>query len=127
MANFQPRYYSYSTRYPESGQRIKFGNSYGFTATPTAPDQRVFMLKLQGMEYFLLPDGSLDLTTTLSRNLGAFEEFYREHQLHTEFNLAHPVYGTVKCKFLRPLEIPEGIRGGNGVWDTIEVELEEQP
>lgn len=127
MAVFPATYFTQGTRYPETGQRIRFGNSYSFTTPAVAPDQRVFMLKLQGMQYFLQANGTLDLTTEPGRNLGVLEAFYNTHKLHMEFDFPHPVYGTVVCKFLRPFEIPEGIKNGNGMIDVIEVELEEQP
>lgn len=127
MAVFLPEYYSWTTRYPDNGLRVAFGNSYAFTAGPTAPDQRIFVLKLQAMQYFLTSGGALDLTVNLSRNLGAFEDFYREHYLYKDFDFVHPVYGAMVCKFNRPLEIPEGIPGGDGILETLEVELIEQP
>lgn len=127
MAVFPATFFTFSTRYPESGQRIRFGNSYAFTAAPTSPDQRQFILRLQGMQYFVNSNGTLNTTTEPGRNLAVLEAFYNTHKLYMEFDFPHPVYGTVVCKFLQPLEIPEGIKGGNGVIDSIEVTLEEQP
>lgn len=128
MATFAPIYFTWTTRYPDSGLRVVFGNSYNYTAGPTAPDQRVFLLKLQAMQYFLQPDGvTLNTVTEPVRNLAALEAFYQEHKLHKAFDFNHPVYGLLSVKFNRPLEIPEGIPGGNGVYELIEVELLEQP
>lgn len=121
MAVFPAVYFTYATRYPQSGTRISLSNSYDFTAGPTAPDQRTFILKLSGMQYFG------NLTSQVNRNMEVLEAFYNTHKLHVTFDLPHPIYGTVKVKFNRPLEIPEGIQGGNGVLDPFTVELIEQP
>lgn len=121
MAVFPAKYFRFSTQYPQTGTRIQLGKSYQFDAPPEAPDQRIFKLKLQGMKYFD------DLVTEPGRNMLVLENFYNAHKLATSFTLDHPVYGSVSCKFNRPLEIPEGIAGGDGALPEIEVELIEQP
>lgn len=127
MAIFPAEYFTWTTKYPDSGLRIAFARSYAYTAGPTAPDQRIFVLRLQGMQYFLYPLGSIDRVSEAGRNLAKLEDFYQAHKLHVAFDLNHPVYGTVSCKFNRPLELPEGVQGGNGLVDIVEVELLEQP
>lgn len=127
MAVFLPIYFTWTTKYPDSGTRIGFARSYAYTAGPTAPDQRIFNLKLQGMQYFLNASQVIDTTVFPERNLALFEQFYRNHYLHQPFDFNHPVYGMLQCKFNRPLELPEGVPGGNGMIETLEVELIEQP
>lgn len=121
MAIFPAKYFRFSTKYPQTGVRIQLGRSYQFDTPPEAPDQRIFVLKVQGMKYFD------DLLTETGRNMGVLEQFYNDHKLATSFTLDHPVYGQVTCKFNRPLEIPEGIAGGDGALPEFEVELIEQP
>lgn len=121
METFPALYFSFGTKYPESGSRIQLGNSYQFDAPPSAPDQRVFLLTLRGMCYFD------DLVTEPGRNMGLLESFYVAHKRATSFLFDHPVYGSVVCKFLTPLSIPEGIAGGDGNLPDFQVELIEQP
>jgi len=127
MAKFPCTHFTFSTRYPESGTRIQFGNSYAFDAGPTAPDQRVFTLTLAGMIYFLDSSDDLEIYEQPWRNMAVLEAFYNEHKRYKSFDFDHPVYGTLKCKFNRPLEIPEGIPNGGGVLDEFTVELIEVP
>lgn len=127
METFPVLYFSYLTRYPESGTRIQFGNSYQYDALPEAPDQRIFVLSLQGMAYFVDVNGDVDATIQPERNLARLEEFYNVHKRAKPFTLNHPVYGAVTVKFSLPLEIPTGIAAGNGNVDAFDVELIEQP
>jgi len=127
METFPAVYFGFATRYPESGERIQLGNSYQFDSPPAAPDQRSFVLTLQGMCYFIDGAGSLDLTREPGRNLGKLEKFYNNHKRALPFLLNHPVYGQVTCKFMTPLQIPEGIANGDGNVPPFQVELIEIP
>ena len=127
MATFPCEYFTFTTKYPESGTRVQLGNSYMFTAPPSAPDQRIFTLTLAGMQYFTNPNGSINTSISTSRNMAVLEDFYNDHKLYLTFNFNHPVYGAIKCKFNRPLEVPKGMVGGNGVLETFDVELVEIP
>lgn len=126
MATFPAEYFSFSTRYPSSGMRIQLGNSYQFDTPPESPDQRIFVLRLQGMQYFVTGN-TLDLVTSPERNMGVLEDFYNTHKRAVSFTLAHPVYGDLTCKFNTPLNIPEGIIGGDGILPSFEVEVIEIP
>jgi hypothetical protein len=110
-----------------SGARIQMGNSYTYTAPPTAPDQRLFTVALSGMQYFVDTNGAIDLVTDLSRNMAHLDSFYNDHKLYLSFDFNHPIYGLVKCKFNRPLEIPNGVQGGNGLVEGFSLELIEMP
>lgn len=127
MAVFPCTYFTYATRYPETGTRIQFGNSYTFAAGPTSPDQRVFTLSLAGMQYFVDDLGAIDLSQEPGRNMAVLEAFYNTHKLHLTFDFNHPVLGLVQCKFNRPLDVPEGVPGGGGVVNDVSVELIEIP
>jgi hypothetical protein len=127
MAVFPATYFTYSVQYPESGTRIQLGGSYQFDALPDAPDQRIFMLNVQGMAYFTDAGGVIDTVINPDRNMAGLEAFYNTHKRATAFTFNHPIYGAVSCKFLNPLKIPEGIAGGGGNIATFSVELIEQP
>lgn len=127
METFPAEYFTYSTRYPESGTRIQLGRSYQYDEPPTAPDQRVFVLTVAGMAYFFDAQDDLDLTTEPGRNLGKLEAFYNTHKRAEPFTFEHPIYGSLTCKFQAPLQVPEGNPGGFGTVPAFEVELIEQP
>lgn len=112
------QFFTYSTEYPESGQRIQLGNSYEFTVEPDGPDQRTFKLRCPGMIY--------DENAT-GRDMYALEAFYQRHRQALPFKFEHPIYGTVTCKFKNPLKVPEGFARGGGVLQEVEIELIEQP
>lgn len=127
LETFPATYFSFKTRYPESGQRIQLGNSYQFDVMPSSPDQRLFTLTLQGMKYFTNTAGTVVTTTTPARNVARLEQFYNAHKRAREFTLNHPVYGALVCKFNTPLQIPDPLPGGDGNLPPFEVELIEIP
>jgi len=127
METFPCLYFLSSTRYPQSGVRIQLGNSYQFNTPPEAPDQRIFVLKLAGLQYLVTEQGQIDTVSKPERNMAVLELFYNQHKLAYSFIFNHPVYGPVTCKFNKPLEIPDGIVGGNGVLSELTVELIEEP
>lgn len=127
MALFPATYFTVQTKYPQSGSRVQLGNSYTYTAPPLAPDQRSFIVKLQGMAYFVDSNGLIETVSQPGRNMAVLEDFYSNHKLYLTFQFTHPVYGLLNCKFSRPLEIPDGLPGGNGLLPSFEVELIEIP
>lgn len=127
MATFPVTHFLHSVRYPESGQRMQLGRSYMHTSDDPAPDQRLFTLTLTGMQFFCDDNGDLDDSQEVPRNMLVLEDFYLEHKLHKSFDFDHPFYGTLLCKFNKPLEIPEGIPGGDGILEEIKIELIEIP
>jgi hypothetical protein len=127
MALFPCTYFTVQTKYPTSGVQVRLGNSYTYTAPPPAPDQRTFIVKVQGMQYFVAGNGSIDTTSEVGRNMAVLEQFYNDHKMYMTFQFTHPVYGLINCKFSRPLEIPEGVSGGNGILPTFDLEMIEIP
>ena len=123
MEYFPAKYFTFATKYPESGSRMQFARSYTYTVEADAPDQRVFILTLPGMQYFTDGNGVIDPFTTAERNMAILEQFYSRHRLAKSFYFDHPVYGVLTCKFNRPLEIPEGVVDGNGVLEPFTLEL----
>lgn len=127
MAVFPATYFPVpAVKYPENGNRVQFANSYAFTAGPQSPDVRIFTVTLTGMAYFGVA-GALDTTSELGRNMAVLEAFYQTVHCNTVFDFPHPVWGTLQCKFNRPLELPEGMLRGFGMLTPFTVELIEQP
>lgn len=124
METFNFPYHRFRTEYPESGNRVQLGNSYLFTAPPSGPDMRKFILTFPAMRYYTLTDGlTIDLSASPTQNMAVLEAFYNNHKLHKSFLYPHPVYGNKEVKFYSPLKIPEGTRGGNGLIEDIQIEL----
>lgn len=127
MEVFPFAYHTYSTEYPESGNRMKFGNGYDFATEPTGPDQRIFVLSFPAMKYYELSGGGIDKTREPVVNMALLDDFYLAHKLWKSFIYPHPVYGELTVKFNKPLKIPEGIPQGDGAVKAFSIELIEQP
>lgn len=127
MPTFPAQYFTFSTRYPESGSRLQLGRSYMWSSEAEGPDQRRFILTVSGMTYFVDANDAPDRAKAPGRNMWVLEDFYMLHRLHEEFTFNHPAYGAVTCKFNRPLEVPAGVPGGSGTLPPFEVELLEIP
>lgn len=127
MAVFNFPYHKVSTEYPESSFRAQLGNSYQFTAPPTAPDQRIFILKFNMLKWFTVAGGGLNRTAWPEINLALLDDFYNAHKLHATFTYKHPIYGDLNCRFNKPLKIPEGVEGGDGAVKDIQLEFIEVP
>ncbi len=121
-------YHSFSTEYPDSGFRAALGNSYQFSAPPSAPDQRQFTLKFATMVYYKNAEGAgVDPTPNPKINFAVLEAFYNKHKLFAIFMYPHPVYGNVPCRFRKPLKVPFPKRNGGGSLEPFELELVEAP
>lgn len=116
-----------ATEYPDSGFKMKFGNSYEYAEGPTAPDQRRFTLSFPLLKYFVNAAGVVDATIQPTLNMKALEDFYILHKLWKTFIYPHPVYGNVNVRFQAPLKVPGGIPGGDGALGAFSIELIEQP
>lgn len=119
-------YHKVSTRHPQQGTNLKLGGSWSYNSKPSSPPQRVFTLEFKILKYYGAA-GALDLVTDSEINLGALEAFYNAHLQHTEFFYPHPIYGALRVKFQKPLEIPTGIEGGGGAIAGIGLLFIEQP
>jgi hypothetical protein len=127
MEHFPATFFTSTTKYPDSGIRIQMGRSYQFDAPASAPDQRLFNLKLPGLAYFCDAAGAIDLTQSPERNMAVLEAFYNVHKRAKSFIFTHPVYGERTVKFNRPLQVPQGIIDGDGALEKLELELIELP
>lgn len=126
MENFPATYFTFSTRYPDR-PRVELGGSYEYTPQPSNPMKRTLMLNLQGMCYFTNANGTLNLTVEPGRNMGLLDDFYARHEIWKRFQILHPAYGLRVVKFATPLEVPEGLKGANGLLPDFQVSLLEQP
>lgn len=123
MEIFNFPYHTVETEYPESGTRAQLGGSYVFTTPSTDPEQRKFTLNFKVLKYFVDDSGTIDDTLGFEYNLQRLDNFYQLHRLNTSFIYPHPVYGDVTVKFNKPLKIPKGLAGGNGIVEDITIEL----
>lgn len=129
MAVFNFPYHTFSTEYSESGTTLALGNSYEFTSEPVAPNQRMVTLNFSTMIYYVNPGDPpvVDVAINPLLNMGKLEAFYKEHELWKSFDYYHPVYGTLRFKFAKPLKIPEGNINGGGSVKPFSLMLREQP
>lgn len=127
METFDFPYHLFSTKYPESGNRMQLGNSYVFASEPSAPDQRTITLEFSAMKYYTGAGGVISATINPQVNMWALELFYQRHKLWKNFIYKHPVYGDMKVKFNKPIDIPAGIPGGLGATKSFSIELIEMP
>ena len=127
MATFTWMNHGFSTSYPESGFKVQFGNSYEYAEGPTAPDQRVITLSFPMLKYYVNSSGVVDATIKPTLNMLALENFYNTHKMWKTFVYPHPVHGNMNVRFRKPLQIPNGILGGDGAVGSFSIELIEQP
>ena len=125
MQRFNFPYHTFRTEYPESGNRVQLGGNYIFSAPPNGPDLRRITLKFETMKYYLDVNGAITNAPHPEINMAVLEAFYNAHKMHKSFIYPHPVYGDMEVKFMTPLKIPEGIKGGNGALQDFEIELVE--
>lgn len=125
MEIFDFPYHKVSTKYPENSIAVKMGSGYTFTAKPSAPIVREFVLTFPVLFYYTDSNGKIDTAHNPETNLGRLVEFYEAHQLYEPFSYEHPVYGIKEVKFIKPIEVPEGETGGLGAYKNVKVELQE--
>lgn len=123
MQTFNFPYHTVRTEYPESGNRVILGNSYLFTAPPSGPDMRRFVLSFPTMFYYLTSGGAIDTAKNPTYNMAVLEDFYQTHRLWKSFLYPHPVYGDREVKFYSPLKIPEGVKNGLGSLADFQIEF----
>jgi hypothetical protein len=114
--------------YPK-GDSFRFGKGYEHSAAPQDPLQRRFTLSFNLLIWYRNGAGVFDATIDVENNALAMDEFYALHRSHKKFLYAHPVYGTIICKFAAdaPFEMPRGLEGGSGATEGFSLVLVEQP
>jgi phage-related protein len=113
-------------QYPQNSINVKFGGGYQYSSYPTGPDQIIFTLSFQAMQFYLNA-GNVDATILPRQNMKALMDFYERNGTYKTFIYPHPVRGYVFVKFESPLQQPKTIKGGNGVTEPFEIKLILQP
>jgi hypothetical protein len=129
METFLFPYHLLSEDYPDSSDKVQFGRGWEFASAPKGPDQIVFVLSFPMMQFYETTKGSkvLDLTKNVTRNMGALIAFYERNRGYNKFIYPHPWRGNVIVRFDKPLQVPKGIAGANGITEAFEIRLKLQP
>lgn len=122
--DFCPKYMVARTQPPQASQAMSM-NGWPFTAKPKIPYQRTFVVKLQGMYWYLKQTGQYDYSTNLRYNAARLEQFYAEHGLWQSFMYPHPHLGAIECRFSVALAVPEAMVNAGGLVDGFDVTLVE--
>lgn len=120
-------YHTCSVRYPERGSQVQMGGSYTYSVKPAAPVARELTLNFDLMKWVRNAQGILSAVPEPEINIMRLDNFYREHEMHTDFIYPHEVYGNMVVKFKAPLEIPPAKRDSFGSVFGVVVSLIEQP
>lgn len=94
-----------------------------FSSKPSVPYQKTFIVKLQGLTWYLQANGLYDAVTNPTFNARRFELFYQQNGTWDNFDFAHPHLGTVRCRFGEPVEVPEGTPNGGGLIEPFDITL----
>lgn len=128
MEEFDFDYHMCTIAYPESGSRLQLGNSWMFTAAPTAPDQRTLTLSFSGMRVFWNRTLNVpDVTKEPKLNIWRLEQFYLRHRMWKRFEYHHAQHGLMLVTFNKPLSTPKKSEGAMGFVEGFEIELLEHP
>ena len=128
MEEFDFDYHICVITYPESGSRLQLGNSWVFTAAPTAPDQRTLTLSFPGMRVFWDAGANAPDAVTLPKlNIWRLEQFYLRHRMWKRFNYRHPQHGMMVVTFNKPFTTPKKSEGMAGFVDGFEIDFLEHP
>lgn len=98
-------------------------NGWFFSSKPNVPYQKAFTIKLQGLRWYLQPNGLYDATTNPGFNARRLELFYERHGTWNNFDFPHPHLGMLRCRFREPIEIPEGIPNSGGLIEAVDIQL----
>ncbi|WP_156930375.1 hypothetical protein [Sphingomonas jaspsi] len=107
---------------PAQGKAVSF-NGWQFSSRPTVPYQKVFVLKLQGMRWYLQDNGMFNMSVDPHFNARRLELFYEENGTWDNFDFPHPHLGMLRCRFKEPVEIPAAVPNSNGFIDAFEITL----
>ena len=101
------------------------GGNYEMVFKRAKKPLRTFKLSVQGLRYFLKPDGSLDPSPCPDQNMFLLELFYLKHRLRDRFIFSYMGEDTY-VRFKEPISIPK-VEGNTGVLGSIELTLIETP
>lgn len=119
-------YHRVITKHPESGSGIKMGKGYEYRQGDNAPEQMMYDLVFDSMQYFLV-SGVPSATPTPTRNIMALDAFYVANKMHKVFIYPHPVRGNINVRFAKPLEYGTPEKGGTGMIPEFTISIVEQP
>lgn len=126
METFDWPNFTWTTKYPESSAKVKFGRGYEFASKPKGPDQVTYVLRFRAMKAFEGADGLLDPVPMPEINVGRLEAFYNVHRLYEKFILPLPGKGDLVVRFAKPFEYTIA-EGGLGTTDAFTIEVCTQP
>lgn len=121
--DFCPAYMVPRNKPPTSDVKGVSMNGWFFSSKPKIPYQKTFVVKLQGMQWYLKNGGLYDSSTNPRYNARRLELFYEENGMWDHFDFPHPHLGVLKCRFATPVEVPEAIMNSDGLIDAFEVQL----
>jgi hypothetical protein len=110
---------------PPQASPVMTMNGWPFSSRPKVPYQKTFVVKLQGMYWYLKDTGLYDADTDPRYNARRLELFYEEHGTWKSFQFPHPHYGWLECRFAQPVEVPEAVVNSNGLIEAFDVTLVE--
>lgn len=125
MERFNFPYHQFQTNYPDRGQILKMAGNWDYTVEPHAPVSREFILKFPLFKYF--PEDEVAGLSVRERQYCAnlLEDFYAQHETYKAFIYEHPRHGDQIVKFKKPLNLPSGKIGEEGVIRDITLTLRE--
>lgn len=121
--DFCPKYMVPRTKPPSSDVKGMSMNGWFFSAKPKVPYQKTFVVRLQGMRWYLASNGLFDVLTDRLYNARCLELFYQQNGMWDNFEFKHPHLGKMQVRFAAPVEIPEAIPNSGGLIDGFEVQL----
>lgn len=98
-------------------------NGWYFSSRPSVPYQKSFVVKLQGMYWYLQPNGLYNHSVNPEFNARRLELFYEQNGTWDSFDFPHPHLGMIRCRFKEPVKVPEAIPNSDGFIDAFEVQL----
>lgn len=103
---------------------IKDFNGWSYTPTPYLPYRRSFIVKLEGLRWYLNDAGdNLDTIIDPEHNAGRLEAFYMVHRMHKPFNFNHEYLGSLELRFEKPVSVPEAIGNSGGLIEAFELQM----
>ena len=125
MERFNFPYHQFETDYPERGKILKMAGNWDYSVTPPAPLSRDFILKFPLLQFFEDSDVAGLSAQQQGYCANLLEDFYLEHETFKAFIYEHPRHGDCIVKFKKPLRLPAGNIGENGVIRDISLTLTE--
>lgn len=115
--------------YQSQGFSVTFGGGYSFDTDGGYPPLRKLTLTFKGYQFYRKVVNGVEVIDKEKNidknNMGALDEFYREHLTHITFEYNSPIFGPMLVRFAEPLPIPEIIEGSDGVCEQFNVTLKE--